>query len=132
MKTASTQTLRVLTFAELGVGQGLSQTVQRPPQQAQVADVEVHGAVKLRVGEAGLLVGFHIFLQVPSDLGQSLALRRWVRLADLLEASLASLVCLQDVSDLLQGRLDIGEHPREDCRGDAHVTYTQTKFIVNE
>lgn len=98
---------QTLTFIELGPGQGLFQTFQWPPEQTKVADVKVHGPVELRVGETCLLMGLHVLLQVPADLRQSLGLRRCVQLAcsraaGLQEGSLASLVCLQHVSDLSQ------------------------------
>lgn len=110
------------TLAELGPRQSLLQAVQRPPQQAQVADVQVHSSVELRVGEAGLLVGFHVLLQVPADLGQRLGLCCWVDLqlarcrpTQLQEGSFSSLVFFQHVPDLLQRGLHIGEDARESC-----------------
>lgn len=97
----------MLTLTELRLRQGLFQTVQRSPQKTQVADVQVHGSVEFCVGEAGLLMGLHVLLQVPMDLGQSMGLCCRVhfshsRATDFLKGSFTSFVFLQHILNLLQ------------------------------
>lgn len=50
----------MLTWGEGWCGQGSPDLVQRPTEQAEVANVQVHGAVQLTVGEGGLFVDFHV------------------------------------------------------------------------
>ena len=102
-----------LTWGESRCGQGSPDLVQWPAQQAEVADVQVHGTVQLAVGEGGLLVDLHVLGPFSPHLRQ-LSLgdhRAGPCLAHcLLQLLVEQLVLLQQVPDVLQRGLHVGEH----------------------
>lgn len=105
-----------LTWGESRHGQGSPDLVQRPAQQAEVADVQVHGTVQLAVGEGGLLVHLHVLGPFSPHLCQ-LGLggcRAGPCLAHcLLQLLVEQLILLQQVPDVLQRGFHVGEHTRQ-------------------